>query len=499
MTFDHIPPQPVPLGELQKTVAETSEYSLSIEFIPDGTKCFLNCKLRVSRVDLEPAQVLSLLDSIGIVREFIESDKLDQFCLSLAKGANPGRVQVAAGMLPTRGTDGWVEITVSTSEDASNYVIDERGRIDFRSRRSFTNVIPGQSVGTIHPPGIGKAGMTVTGQEIPPLLGHRFKFRAGPGVRIDEGNMRIMVEAAGRLLFDGTTLSVTDEFVVSRDVNYGVGHIEFAGFVHVRGDVLDGFNIKATKGIQVDGVVGSCKLVAGGDITLNSMFGKGVGIIKSTGNLTVKILSGVNVECQGNVAIGKEVRDSLIKSLGTVTADTICGGEYMARMGLAAKTIGAKCGKPSRISTGTSFFSEERLHELQREFRSVTAAVQRTKESIEALSRQMEKTTVESVGIRLKTQKRELEELFMAHEILEEELRLYQLETELPANPKINILSMLHEGVIIDFGEMEKKIVDDIAGPTSIIKYSSGEGFRKMPLSPLKVLVETMMAKPENR
>ena len=317
--------------------------------------------------------------------------------------------------------------------------------------------------------------------------------------KVKRGMASFMVEAAGRLLFDGTTLSVTDEFVVSRDVNYGVGHIEFAGFVHVRGDVLDGFNIKATKGIQVDGVVGSCKLVAGGDITLNSMFGKGVGIIKSTGNLTVKILSGVNVECQGNVAIGKEVRDSLIKSLGTVTADTICGGEYMARMGLAAKTIGAKCGKPSRISTGTSFFSEERLHELQREFRSVTAAVQRTKESIEALSRQMEKTTVESVGIRLKTQKRELEELFMAHEILEEELRLYQLETELPANPKINILSMLHEGVIIDFGEMEKKIVDDIAGPTSIIKYSSGEGFRKMPLSPLKVLVETMMAKPENR
>jgi len=95
------------------------------------------------------------------------------------------------------------------------------------------------------------------------------------------------------VLYDGKTVSVTEEYLVQGDVDLAVGNIDFRGFVQVKGDVLDDFDIHAIKGIQVNGNVGICQISSEGDIALGGMAGQGRGTITCGGNLVVTYLNDV--------------------------------------------------------------------------------------------------------------------------------------------------------------------------------------------------------------
>jgi hypothetical protein len=466
---------------------ETGAYTLVLELSPDETRCFVSCQPTNGSVSIRPRDFLKLLTEAGINKEFILLTAVVEYCISLKTGLTLEKTLVARSYEPQPGVDGSVVISVSTTTDGAHYTFDEQGKIDYRSRHAIANVASGQRVGTVNPPTAGPPGCTVTGIAIPPILGKPCEFIVGSGIHLEEAGEAIIVDAEGRLLFDGKTLSVTDELVVSNDVNYAVGHIEFSGFVHVKGDVLDEFNIKAAKGLQVDGVVGACQLVAGGDVKLVSMFGKGTGTIRCTGDLQANILSGVTVECHGDVKVSGEIRDSIIKALGTITAKIICGGENVALMGLEAKTIGAKCGTPSIIRAGVNFFDPARLRTLHNQLHTIEEKMQKIQESVTALSQHLEKTAVESVGIHLKARKKELRELTVTREILEEELRFFQLEQEQMPNAKINITGTIHEGVTLNLEHIENTVAKEIIGSLTIIKNPTDATLLQLPLSPLRI------------
>jgi uncharacterized protein (DUF342 family) len=472
---------------------ETTEYTLLAELNSDETECIITCHKKDPPITLKADMLFNILIEAGIKSEFISLDAVNTFCVDLRDGKNPGRTVAARGYRPPPGTDGRIEIDVSTTTDEAHYVIDEQGRIDYRSRHAIANVSPGQKVAVIIPPQNGPPGSTVRGQMIPPRSGAPFDFHAGRGVLFEKDTGTVTVDTPGRLLLEGQTLSVTDEFVVAGDVNYGVGHIKFSGFVHIKGDVLDEFRVEATKGMQIDGVAGRCQLVAGGDIKIASMFGKGGGTIRCTGNLQANMLIGANVECRGNVKVNGEIRDSVIKALGSITAKVVCGGELVALRGVEANTIGAKCGTSTQIAAGQNFFDPDRLKSLQNQLLTVEKQIERTHQSIAALSRQL-KDEDDTLNIRLKTRKQELNEFEMTQEIVTEELRFYQPGKAAEANPRINVIEIVYEGVNILVDDIGDEIHTHIQGPVSIIKNPFGSGLRKLSLTPLHISADKLIA-----
>ncbi|MCD8491911.1 MAG: FapA family protein [Geovibrio sp.] len=53
-------------------------------------------------------------------------------------------------------------------------------------------------------------------------------------------------------------------------MDYSTGNIVFNGVVHIRGDVLSGFSVKAEKDIMVEGIVQDATMVAGGSIVIKT-------------------------------------------------------------------------------------------------------------------------------------------------------------------------------------------------------------------------------------
>jgi len=146
--------------------------------------------------------------------------------------------------------------------------------------------------------------------------------------------------------------------VVPGDVDYSVGNIRFPGFVTVRGNVLDGFEVQADRGIEIRGTGGACTLRSAGDIAVNGgVNGHGKAVVEAGGAVRVKYLNEATVKARGDVVVASEVLHSRVSCLGRllVPGGAVIGGESVARCGVEAEVLGSELGVATRVVIGRDF------------------------------------------------------------------------------------------------------------------------------------------------
>jgi len=467
-------------------------YTLRIEAHNNLLECRGSITVHDTSNSISPADLISILRNHDITTT-VDLEQVAIFCTEAAQGEDPEQFVLAQGKPPIHGQDGWFELIVATGKDAPDRAEDARGKIDFKRVQTFTNVDPDQHIGTIHPPTEGEAGHTITSEAVPPLAGKPCQTRAGSGVNIDKESGHAIAQQAGRAIFDNNMLSVVDEFVVNGDVDLKVGHISFNGFVDIKGDILDDFNISATKGINVTGAVGVCEISSEGPITIGAMAGKGRGKIIGSSTLHARYLNRVNVECRGDVIITHETRNSTIKSTGRVVVGKglITGGEIVALEGIEVKTLGAQAGAKTSVTSGIYFPEADRLNFLRNQVKNLVSQLKRISTTLKSLNKKpltnQRKALREAIELRIGILTQRQVNLDTEREELAEELLNFAAEDHPTANPKINVLGLLKEGVLINLGESHEEITTEISGPVSIVENPQQGGLRYLMFSPLQI------------
>lgn len=482
-----------------KLISEINDdaYDLRVEALNDLMECRLSITVHDPDNSISPSELVTLLKFNDIV-ETVNLEKLAEFCTEAANGNNPQNFLIATGTEPTAGEDGYFELFVDTGEEDVSLEEDDKGRVNFKDIQTFTNVKPDQLIGTIYPPKLGTPGKTITGLTIPALLGQPARLTAGEGAEIRAKGAEVYSTREGRVTFENHIISIEEEFVVSGDVDLKVGHINFNGFVDIKGDVLDDFNIKSTKGINVNGAVGACVLESDGPITVGSMAGLGLGKIIARGDVTARYLNHVTVECWGNVHIANEIRNSTIKSTGVidVAKGLITGGECVALEGIEAKLLGSKSGVKTHLTAGVYFPETDRLSFLRSRLKSIAYQLKKITETLPALHKKPLDTfrpaLREAIELRIGILTERQVDISEEQEELSAELATFESEEHPTANPKINAMTSIKEGVIITLGETSEEIKMEINGPVSIIENSQAEGLRKLMYSPLKITAESL-------
>jgi len=346
-------------------------YTLRIEAHNNQLECRANITVHNTANSIPPAELISILRNHDIT-ETVDLEQIAIFCTEAALGEDPQQFIIAKGEEPVHGKDGWFELVVTTGKEETALAEDESGRVDFKSLQTFSNVVPEQHIGNIHPPVAGEPGTTITGEVIPPLEGKPSHIISGNGVELSEDGSQVIADRAGRVIFDNNVLSVAEEFVVNGDVDLSVGHIHFNGFVDIKGDVLDDFNISATKGINITGAVGACQISSDGPVTIGTMAGRETGTIICNGILQARYLNQVRVECRADVNISHELRNSVIKSTGSINIPSglVTGGEIIALEGVEIKILGAQAGAKTYVTSGVYFPETDRLQYLRSQLKS---------------------------------------------------------------------------------------------------------------------------------
>ncbi|WP_429886285.1 DUF342 domain-containing protein [Geoalkalibacter halelectricus] len=461
---------------------DTERHTLRLELLKNAHECRCSITPKSKDGQITKEEVAELLAAQGIIRG-VNEGQIQAMCRTLAKGKTAGNFLLAEGQLPQPGPDGYLELFVKTSSDLPDYTEDEDGNIDFRTLNFFSNVVPDQEIGILRPPQLGDEGYTVRGDILPAVSGKPLKLNVGAGARL-EGE-KVVADLEGRVLFDGKTVSVTEEYLVQGDVDLSVGNIDFRGFVQVRGDVLDDFDIHAVKGLQVNGNVGVCHISCAGDIALGGMAGLGRGTITCGGNLAVTYLNDVTVECAGDMVVKNEIRNSRVYCSGTLILanGNIFGGETYALGGIEVKNVGAVSGIKTRLYAGIDYTQiklAEQLDEIQMEFIELN-------DELAVLSQQLKVNKFLGPDDKKKVLAltKRLDEINQTKAAINEKMQAARAFATQHANGKINIKARLGEGVVLNIGENAEEIKLERNGAVSIIENRKGSGFHFLPLTPL--------------
>jgi uncharacterized protein (DUF342 family) len=278
-------------------------------------------------------------------------------------------ILIAEGQKQANGSD--AKIVYNFNIDHSTLILKEKnGRVDFKDLNLIENVVAGQQLAKKNPPERGKDGQTVTGKTLPAKSGKDIAIGVGKNVKLSEDGTTAISEINGQVILLNGKLNVEPIYTVPGDVNLHTGNILFLGTVIVRGNVEDGFSVKATGNIEVTGNVGKAMLDAEGDIIVHQgIMGKNEGKVRSGKNVYAKFIEHTYVESGNNVI----VTDGIIHSYVDANKKIICqgrrasivGGRLRASEEINAKNLGSVAGAETILEVGYDPKSKEKLVALQ--------------------------------------------------------------------------------------------------------------------------------------
>ena len=454
-------------GDQQSAVAgkeyKMLGYSLFVWISDNKLEC------RCSYVPRQQGAMMTLDELRGYlaesgVKEGFDDEAINSFAIRAAAGREMNGILLASGVPPVVGADGRISYCIQPSITVQE-AVDEDSTIDMHHVQTFLNVVPGDKIARLIPPEPGSPGRSITGQILPPQPGKPLNLKIGKNVHCEEDGFLFVADAAGRVCLVSGEISVEEEYVVSGNVDFRVGSIEFNGFVEVRGDILDDFDVAATKGMRISGNIGVCRIKSDGDIAFCGMDGQGKGTIVCGGSINANFIHDTIVECVGDVIVEVEIHNSIIRTLGRIIVNkgAISGGNCTALGGVEARKIGSPASVHTKLTVGVDYHDDEELEQLFADLEQ------------------------NQVRIGESQSLQEIEELRKARTVLSDRILEIRGKTDPRANPKVNVKQAIYENVLLSFGEFHEEIKEQANGPISIIENTIEGGLRLLTMTGLDV------------
>jgi uncharacterized protein len=386
-----------------KTALKSSSSTSFTQRIGERRDTTIKCKIREDQLSasltltcgyagkpLTLQDLQAVLTQNGIVRG-ISTKRLAKL-VSDANAGNPGdviEIEVAKGLPPRNGRPSKLQPLV---QNALERILRPQNlgntRVDMRNLGDVICVKKGTDLLRRLPPTEGRSGISVTGTKIKPKAGEWEKLRPGEGTVIsDKDENLILADMSGMPKFKDMKMWVDDTFIC-KGVNVGTGNVNYDGAVLVNGDVTEKMQIIAKGDVTINGFVESAYIEAGGDIIItegamgkvNDSATEYSTKLFAKGSIHIQHGQGLDIVCNGNVTIGRQLAYSQINCKGEVSVGpvdkpngNIFGCIIKCHNKVSAGTFGAVSGSNLSIDFSDGFNSllerKDTLDELLRQIR----------------------------------------------------------------------------------------------------------------------------------
>jgi hypothetical protein len=378
-----------------------------------------------------------------------------------------GRVLVAVGRPPVRGTDGWVEFPTASRGG----VVGAVERVNMRDGDFIKSVRKGEVVAVVHPPAAGEAGESVRGEAIPADGGTPARVEARDNVAVAPADPdQLIATEDGHLAFGpGGCIEVQTVVTIPRNLDLTVGNIDFCGSIIVLGDIMSDFTVKVGGSLDVHGNVEDSLIKVAGDVRVrNGFYGHGKGTIEAGGDVHVHHILNQSILSEKDVYIETEAVNATVRAGGSIIAPraVIAGGNMDALREINAGALGSEDGGQAKLRAGKRGRILERLGQIDRDLKHGEKQLA----DVKAMVYRFVKMKVDGVGLTAE-QQQALDKLQEAQKTLPVRLEALQterthLQTELQnkAEARIEVHDTVHENVLIDINNVRKVIDSAIQG-----------------------------------
>ena len=349
--------------------------------------------------DVSADYIRSYLQSNGVVHGIRE-----EVLAELEDAPRYGRpIVVAEGTKAHDGED--AHIVYNFKVERENVTLKEKnGRVDFKDISHVENVVAGQVLARKAPAEMGQPGQTVNGTTIPATRGKDCELVVGKNVKLSEDGLQALSEINGQVLLLGGKINVEPVYSIPGDVNLHTGNILFLGTVIVKGNVEDGFSVKAAGNIEVFGSVGKCLIDAEGDIIVHQgIAAKTEGKVRCGKSLYSKFIEHAHVDAGEYVVVTDGIVHSHVDANKMILCQgkraQIVGGRLRASEEINSKILGSVAGTETLLEVGYDPRSKERLVSLD----SARKTLEKTLEEVDLNIKTLE--TLQKVQKKLPAEK----------------------------------------------------------------------------------------------
>ncbi|MCQ2573443.1 MAG: FapA family protein [Treponema sp.] len=424
----------------------------------------------MSGAEASSESIIRCLKSQGVVAGFDEQ-KISEFVDNPVYNIP---YQVASAVMPVDGHDAYIAYNFETDVKKLRAKISEDGNVDYKELNQIQNVVTGQALATKILPERGKGGKTIMGRYLEAKNGRDIQVNLGANTHFDKDGVTIVADCDGEVMLVNGKITVEPVKYLDA-VNIKTGNITFLGSVVVKGSVDDGYNVKASGSIEINGSVGKCRIEADGDVTIRQgVFGKDECYIRSGKSLWAKFIQSSHVEVENNIIVNDSIMNSEVTAMKNIVLRgkkaQIIGGHLFATEEICAKNIGSPGGGTETVlNVGIDPRAKKQLEQLQEEQADLAKEMDNLALDIATLEQQQKirrNLPQEKKENLLKFKKRheeigeQINELASQIEKIQEHLR------ELKAVGKVKCEGTVYSGVKVYVRDVLDEVKADVKGVT---------------------------------
>ena len=336
------------------------------------------------------ATVKSLAVKNRVIRG-VSTKKIDAM-LKAARNAEPGTVleeTIAKGLPARNGKNSkFVPLVPNALERILRPQTNEGERVDMRNLGEVICVKINTPVLRRTPPTKGRSGFDVKGNTISATPGEWVDFKMGTGTVVSDSDANLLMSSiSGMPKYRDQVMNIDDTFICN-GVNVGSGHVNYEGAVLVNGDVTEKMQIKAAGDVTINGFVESAYIESGGDIIItegamgkvNDKQGDFQCKLVAAGSIHVQHGQGIDIQCAGNITVGRQLAYSRLRCGGAVIVGQIdkpmgnlFACDIISQDRVEAGTLGAVSGSTLKVDFSPGFNQllerKDSLDELLRQIR----------------------------------------------------------------------------------------------------------------------------------
>jgi uncharacterized protein (DUF342 family) len=207
----------------------------------------------------------------------------------------------------------------------------------------------------------------------------------GPGCALSPDGKSILAQHDGCVQLAAGALTVRKLYEVEGNVDFKVGNVDFDGRVTIKGDVLPGFQVKASGDVAITGMVESASIEAGQHVYIRGgVAGRNGARLKAGGRVEARYLRTISVESIEDVVVVAECVSSEIATSGAVLVEkgTIIGGSVRAGGDVRAASLGSDMGVATSITAGHGGPVEKALIEARTGLASLQALLKNDEKAL---------------------------------------------------------------------------------------------------------------------
>ena len=397
--------------------------------------------------------VLAALRDAGVVYGINED--------SIENGIRSLKPFVAAeGLLPVAGENAYIDRKFNLGVQGKP-IIDEYGKADYKDLNLFVLAKENQTLAIRIPQTKGTPGKNILGEVVPAQNGRPCPMPEGRNTKV-VGEHRLIATVNGQIVDKGAHISVDPRLEIKGGVGVQTGDIEFDGTIQIKGDVEQGFKVKATGDIDIKGSVNGSEVTGRNVYISGGITGADRAKVFAEHDVRTAFAENAVIEAGNDIFISDIALHSQLRAGKRIIMEDkhgqITGGHAVAGEMVSVKVIGNSSFVVTKVSVGVDPNLQKEYQALRKSYKESKKRLTHITQTLNTLSKidinKLPKSRVESINALTRSQ------FPLAGQIKRDEKRILEIETQLTnmKNGKIRVSNIIYPGTRLSVNSVLKSI-----------------------------------------